>query len=218
MIIEVYSQKIKIFGSGCGRLLQGRSFCFLTPLQGRLAAGIFQVRIHSRRRDRIPRTAKETQGTIRMTIKYNTIERGNPARPESGTKFYHSIESTGRVTLRDLVEEISEMSSLTSADMMAAVESLLLIIPRELTKGNIVELGDFGNFWLRSTSEGTETAGKVSGDQITSLIPRFNAGRQFKRVLRSAKFEKKTRHGRKNIVKSFKKHSEVLSKTSLCFI
>lgn len=132
-----------------------------------------------------------------MTIKYNTVERGNPARPESVRKFYPSIQSTGRVTLRDLVEEVSEMSSLTSADMMAAIESLLLIIPRELTKGNIVELGDFGNFWLRSTSEGAQTAGKVSGDQITGLIPRFNAGKQFKRVLRSVKFEKKTGRRRK---------------------
>ena len=129
-----------------------------------------------------------------MTIKYNTVERGNPARPGSGKKFYPSIQSTGRVTLRDLVEEVSERPSLTSADMMAAIESLLLIIPRELTKGNIVELGDFGNFWLRSTSEGVETARQVSGDQITSLIPRFNAGKRFKRVLHSVKFEKKTKN------------------------
>lgn len=129
-----------------------------------------------------------------MTIKYNTVGRGNPARPGSGKRFYPSIQSTRRVTLRDLVEEVSERSSLTSADMMAAFESLLLIIPHELTKGNIVELGDFGNFWLRSTSEGVETARQVSGDQITSLIPRFNASKRFKRVLRSVKFEKKTKH------------------------
>ena len=108
-----------------------------------------------------------------MTIKYNTVERGNPARPGSGKKFYPSIQSTGRVTLRDLVEQISDMSTLTSADMMAAIEGLLLIIPDELAKGNIVELGEFGNFWLRSTSTGAETARKVSGDQITGLVVRL---------------------------------------------
>jgi predicted histone-like DNA-binding protein len=137
-----------------------------------------------------------------MVVKYNIVERGNPARPESGKKFYPSIQSTGRVTLRDLVEEVSDLSTLSSVDMVAVIESLLLIIPRELIKGNIVELGDFGNFWLRSTAEGAKTAEEVSGDQITSLIPRFNASKQFKRVLRSAKFEKKTRRGRKNIKKS----------------
>jgi predicted histone-like DNA-binding protein len=132
-----------------------------------------------------------------MTIKYNTVERGNPARPGSGKKFYPSIQSTGRVTLRDLVVQISDMSTLTSADMMAAIEGLLLIIPDELAKGNIVELGEFGNFWLRSTSTGAETARKVSGDQITGLVVRFNAGKRFKRALRSVKFEKKPGRRRK---------------------
>ena len=132
-----------------------------------------------------------------MIIEYNIVERGNPARPESGTKFYPSIQSTGRVSLRELVEEISATCSLTSADMMAAVEILLVMIPRELAKGNIVELGDFGNFWLRSTSKGVETADKVSGEQIINLIARFNAGKQFKRVLRSVKFEKKPKRPRK---------------------
>ena len=139
-----------------------------------------------------------------MSVQYNTVERGNPAKPESGTRFYPSIESTGRVYQRELAEEISEMTSLSRADVMAAIESLLFIIPRELLKGNIVELGDFGNFWLRSTSEGAPTAGQVSGDQITNLMARFNAGKEFKRVLRSVKFEKKPRR---------KKGSKVSGKT-----
>jgi predicted histone-like DNA-binding protein len=137
-----------------------------------------------------------------MVIEYNVVERGNPAKPGSRKNFYSSIQSTGRVTLRDLAEEVSEMSSLTTADMMAAIESLLFIIPRELVKGNIVELGDFGNFWLRSTSTGARTADEVTGVQITRLIPRFNGGTQFKHVLSSAKFKKKSRRVRKKVVKS----------------
>lgn len=53
-----------------------------------------------------------------------------------------------------------------------------------------MELGDFGNFWLRSTAEGVEEAAKVRGEQVTNLIPRFNPGKQFKRVLKSAQFKK----------------------------
>ena len=64
-----------------------------------------------------------------MTIKYNIVERGNPARPESGTKFYPSIQSTGRVTLRELAEEVSEMSSLTTADMLAASKVSCSLFP-----------------------------------------------------------------------------------------
>jgi predicted histone-like DNA-binding protein len=125
-----------------------------------------------------------------MTIKFNVVERGNPAKPAAPKKFYPSIQSSGRITLRQLAEEASLRSTLSTTDMMAAIESFLTIIPRELANGNIVELGDFGNFWLRSTSEGAERAEEVRGDQISNLIPRFNPGKQFKRVLKSARFKK----------------------------
>ena len=114
----------------------------------------------------------------------------NPARPEAPKKYYPSIQSSGRMSMRDLAEEAAKRSTLSTADMMAAIESFLTIIPRELAKGTIVELGDFGNFWLRSTSNGAETPEEVRGSQVTNLIPRFNAGKEFKRVLSAVQFEK----------------------------
>ena len=74
--------------------------------------------------------------------------------------------------------------------MMAAIESFLTIVPGELAKGNIVELGDFGTFWLRTTSEGAATAEEVRADQISDVMPRFNPGKEFKRVLDLIKFNK----------------------------
>ena len=125
-----------------------------------------------------------------MTIKFNIVERGRPGHSEAPKKYYPSIQSTGRVSLRGLAERASDRCSLTTADMMAAIESLLVIIPDELAQGNIVELGAFGNFWLRSSAEGIEDAEKVRGDQITTLIPRFNPGKRFKHILRQVTFEK----------------------------
>jgi len=127
---------------------------------------------------------------IKMSVKFNVVERGNPANQEAPKKFYPSIQSSGRMTLRELAEQASQMSTLTSVDMMAAIESFLTIVPRELAKGNIVELGDFGNFWLKSTSEGAGTPEEVRGTQITSIMPRFNPGKEFRRVLDNTEFEK----------------------------
>ena len=127
-----------------------------------------------------------------MSIKFNVVERGNPARPNLPKKYYPSIQSSGRVTLRQLAERAANMSTLSTTDIMAAVESFLTIIPEELAHGRIVELGDFGNFWLRSASDGAERPEEVGGSQITSLIPRFNAGKRFKRVLGAVKFEKRS--------------------------
>ena len=125
-----------------------------------------------------------------MGVKFNIVERGNPANPAAPKKFYPSIQSSGRVSTRELAEMASQMSTLSSVDMVAAIESFLAIIPRELAKGNIVELGDFGSFWLRSTADGAETAETVRADQITNVMPRFNPGKEFKRVIDAITFNK----------------------------
>ena len=128
-----------------------------------------------------------------MSIKYNVVERGRPGRPDAPKKYYPSIQSTGRVTMRQLAKEASDMSTLSTADMMAAIEACLTLIPEHLAKGHVVELGDFGNFWLRFSAEGAESPAEVRGDQITRLIPRFIPGKEFKRVLSLAKFDKRRR-------------------------
>jgi predicted histone-like DNA-binding protein len=126
-----------------------------------------------------------------MSIKFNIVKRGRPGDSQAPKKYYPSIQSTGRVSVRQLAERASDISTLSTPDMMAAIEALLTIIPEELADGNIVELGDFGNFWLRFSAEGSEAAAGVRGDQITTLIPRFMPGRQFKRVLGRVKFVKR---------------------------
>lgn len=125
-----------------------------------------------------------------MSVKYNVVQRGNPTKPTDPKKSYPSIASSGRKSLRELATEISRMSTVSSVDTMAVLEALLMIIPQELAAGNIVELGDFGSFWLRINSEGVEDADAVRSGHVTNVLPRFNAGREFKKVLSEIKFEK----------------------------
>ena len=125
-----------------------------------------------------------------MPIKFNVVQRGNPARPDAPRRYYPSIQSSGRMTVRELAEKAADMSTLSTVDMMAAIESFLAIVPEALADGKIVELGDFGSFWLRSVSDGADQADEVRGRLIRSLIPRFMPGKRFKRVLDDARFEK----------------------------
>ena len=76
------------------------------------------------------------------------------------------------------------------ADTMAVLEALLTVIPQELSRGNIVELGDFGNFWLRTSTEGADTPEAVRATQIAGVLPRFNAGKEFKKVLDTIEYVK----------------------------
>ena len=123
-----------------------------------------------------------------MTVSYNIVERPNPQDPTAPKKFYPSIVASKRVTLRDIVKRVAEMSTVSSADTMAVVEAFLTVIPSELSKGNIVALGEFGSFWLRIHSEGAETEEDVSRFNITNVLPRFTPGKEFKQLMRLLNF------------------------------
>jgi predicted histone-like DNA-binding protein len=125
-----------------------------------------------------------------MTVKYSIVERGNPQDQAAPKKFYPSLQSSGRKTLRELSKRITQMCTVSSPDTLAVIESMLVVIPEELAAGNIVELGDFGSFWLRSSSEGADEEDKVSASQVTNLLPRFNPGKEFKKALSAVEFEK----------------------------
>ncbi len=125
-----------------------------------------------------------------MSVKFNIVERGNPSNPQAPKKYYPSIQSSGRITTRELAEMAAERSTLSTMDMMAVIEGFLTIIPQQLAKGNIVELGDFGSFWLKTTCDGTGTADDVRANQITNILPRFRPGRKFKDVLKTVEYVK----------------------------
>jgi predicted histone-like DNA-binding protein len=125
-----------------------------------------------------------------MTVKYTVVERGNPSDASAPKKFYPSISSSGRKSMRQLSGRIAEISTVSSTDTMAVIEAFLSVIPQELAAGNIVELGDFGSFWLKTTAEGAETAEAVRASQIKTVLPRFMPGKEFKKVLNTVEFSK----------------------------
>ena len=125
-----------------------------------------------------------------MTVKYNVISRGNPADPAAPEKYYVSIKSSGRVTLRELSRQIAEISTVSTVDTMAVLEGLLTVIPRQISNGNIVELGDFGTIWMSIQSEGSDTPEEVKAGNIKRVSARFTPGKEFKQVLSQTEFAK----------------------------
>ena len=125
-----------------------------------------------------------------MSIKYNVIARGKPGDPTAPPKYYPSISSSGRLTLRQLSQRIAQISTVSSVDTLAVLEALLTLIPGELAAGNIIELGDLGSFRLRIQSEGAATPEEVGAQHIIKVLPLFTPGKEFKQVLNNATFSK----------------------------
>jgi predicted histone-like DNA-binding protein len=125
-----------------------------------------------------------------MTVKFNVVERRNPIDPSAPKKHYPSIQPTGRKNLRQLSKRIGEVSMVRRSDVLAILDAMLYVIPEELAEGYVVELGDFGSFWLRISGEGQESAEDVRPNHITNTLPRFTPGPEFKEVLDKIKYAK----------------------------
>ncbi len=125
-----------------------------------------------------------------MPIKYAVVPRKNPQNLTDPPKYYPSIQTSGRITMRQLAKRMAEISTLSTIDTMAAIEAFLQVVPQELADGNIVDLGDFGSFWLRTQTTGAATEEEAAKSQIVSLKPLFRPGKEFKKVLATAEFEK----------------------------
>ncbi len=125
-----------------------------------------------------------------MSVKYTVVARGNPRDPQAPKKYYAQAQSTGTLDLRDLAEEVTAISTLSSIDMIAAIEGILIVITRALASGKTVNLGDFGSFSLRIHSKGTDTAKAFSVRNIIRTLIRFRPGKRFRAILDQIEYEK----------------------------
>ena len=126
-----------------------------------------------------------------MSVKYNVIKHGKPGDPAAPKKYYPSAVASGKLNLRAVAKRAAEMSTVSTPDTVAVIEALLSIILDEMGKGNVVNLGEFGSFWLKVKTEGAETPEGVTSSNITGVIPRFIPGKEFKEQLKAYSFEKK---------------------------
>ena len=127
-----------------------------------------------------------------MTVKYNVVARHNPRDIAAPPKYYPSVVSSGEVTIQQLAEKIADISTVSSIDVVAVLEAFVQLVPRELTEGNIVRLGDLGSFWLRVKSDGSVTPEEVSASNVNKILPKFTPSKRFKKVLNNTDFEKKS--------------------------
>jgi predicted histone-like DNA-binding protein len=128
-----------------------------------------------------------------MAAKYNIIQKGNPSKPKDPKKFYASNKSTGDVSLRALSKEISSTSTVSAADVMAVLEGFIEIVPKLLSDGKIVRLGDFGSLSIVVKSEGKDKESEVTAKSIIGTKIKFRAGAVLNDALSGITFEKESK-------------------------
>lgn len=88
--------------------------------------------------------------------------------------FYPRVILTGNVNTNKIVQEIAELSSLSTGDSKNVIDNLVTVITRHLQSSESVTLDGLGTFRLtmKSTGKGVNTMDEVSATQA-SLLVRF---------------------------------------------
>ncbi len=126
-----------------------------------------------------------------MSVKFNVIEKLNPADPQAPKKFYASSIADGEINLRMLSREVAQSSSLSESDVHAVLIGLARVITRNLAQGRIVRLEDFGTFQISISSHGADAYHKVNANTIKGVKLLFRPGLDMREFLSNLKFEKK---------------------------
>jgi predicted histone-like DNA-binding protein len=125
-----------------------------------------------------------------MSINFNVVARANPLKRKDPPRFYATLNSKGKRNLRYIAQRISDKSTLSIIDVKAVLEGLIQVIPEEINDGYIVELEDFGNYWVTCSSSPSETENDVTASNIERIKLQFRPGKLIKNVLDTANFKK----------------------------
>lgn len=82
------------------------------------------------------------------------------------------------------------MSTVTGADIRAVLYAIAEIVPELLSEGQIVTIGELGNFRLSVSSEGSDIEEEVTKANIRKSRILFRPGSKFASMLNSLEFEK----------------------------
>jgi predicted histone-like DNA-binding protein len=115
-------------------------------------------------------------------MKYRPVLRKNPRDLKDPGKYYPNPVYEGKLKFREIAREISMRTSLSVTDAIASLEAMTEVIPFFLSRGYIIQLGEFGTFRITFEGTGEKDKTKVSEKNIVSqrinFLPRPELAKQ----------------------------------------
>ena len=126
-----------------------------------------------------------------MAIQFKVIERGQPGVAGGGAKKYYASPVQGReITLEGLTKGIEKTSTVSGADIRAALYALVEEATAGLSEGRIIRLGDLGSLRITLNSEGKEKPEQITAAAVKKAGVIFTPGKKLQDMLKTAKFTK----------------------------
>ncbi|MDH6306118.1 putative histone-like DNA-binding protein [Parabacteroides sp. PF5-5] len=125
-----------------------------------------------------------------MALKFRTVERKINIGGDAGkVKTFAVAKSGGYCDMEKLCDLVSARCAMSSADVKAILDSLNWVMHVELRSGNIVQLGEFGNFRLTIRSTGAENKKDFNASYIKNAHIVFSPGASLRQTKARVNFE-----------------------------
>ena len=127
-----------------------------------------------------------------MSVPFVSRKRNNPLAKGAEGKFFPAAAHIAEIGVNQIAEEISQSTSLTPAEVIGVIRSLLLIVPRYLLLGYKVRLDSFGAFKLglkkAAGCKGYDEATEVTANDIAGVKVLFAPDAMLQEGLRNPDF------------------------------
>jgi len=124
-----------------------------------------------------------------MAQLYRKIQRKNMKDPEGPKLWYPVLRSLGVVTEKELAILLADETTLNPKEAEMAIYQLQKILLRVMLDSKTVRLGEVGNFYLTTHSEGSETMEEAGTEKIKRINLRFLPTLFVREALQKATFK-----------------------------
>ena len=125
---------------------------------------------------------------------YKIIKRKNMGKDKEQypDKHYAIANYNGHTEEDKLYDLISARSTVSSADVKVVLDALNAVLDMELHAGNIVQVGELGNFRMSLSSGGSKTREEFSPSMLRKARVLFFPGRTLRNTIKGTRFSAST--------------------------
>ncbi len=121
-----------------------------------------------------------------MAINYQVTQGRNLVQPNGAAVFQARVVMMESISTRELCKKISDRCTVTAADVMGVIRSLVGIVEEHVVNSRIVRLGELGSFRISVSSDMVPQSTRWSASALRRPKMIFTPGPLLKQALKRA--------------------------------
>ncbi len=127
-----------------------------------------------------------------MALKYRLVLRPDMRKDAAeGSKLYYGqVRSQSKIEFKKLCELVSGYCTATKGEVELVIDGLIYVLKEQLESGNIVQMGEFGNFHMVAGSRGAATEEEFNTSHFKKSRIVFSPGAILRDLAAKTRYEK----------------------------